>query len=338
MHGFLRFLINQLSSYVTFILLKRLINYILIFRIMFIESERLFTNAKPVSVTGKIIQFPLIRFILALLFLVPISLLSNVSAIYIVEPSPEPYYPILKYLQAIVYFFLFLYSYHLFTKYIEKRETLEFNRKGLLKEFGAGFLIAMGLVGFMVALMSILGYYKVEAFNSAKIIADQFVHFSMGAFLEELIFRVILFRLIEELMGSWWALVIVSLLFGFAHIGNENATVWTSVALVISDVLLIGAFMYTKRLWMVWGIHMSWNFFQTGIFGMPNSGQTYKSWIQAAVEGPEWITGGSFGIEASYIAILITLIVGIIVLKMAINRKQVVLPIWKREKLEEVVS
>jgi membrane protease YdiL (CAAX protease family) len=305
---------------------------------MYIESKQLFTNAKPESVTGRIIQFPLIRFILALLFLVPIALLSYVSATNIVEPSPEPYYTILKYLQAIVYFFLFMYAYHLFTKYIEKRETFEFSKKGFFKEFSAGFLISMGLVVFMVGLLSILGYYKVEAINSAKIIADQFIHFSMGAFIEELVFRVILFRLVEELLGSWVALVIVSLLFGFAHIGNENATVWTSVAIVISDVLLIGAFIYTKRLWMVWGIHMSWNFFQTGIFGMANSGQSYKSWIKPIVEGPEWITGGSFGIEASYIAIFITLVVGIIVLLMAIKRNQLVQPVWKRIKINEEIT
>ena len=305
---------------------------------MDIQSEQLFTNVKPSGVGGRIIQFPLVRFVIAVLFLVPFALLSNVTAIYVVEPSPEPYYTILKYLQAIVYFFLFLYAYSLYTRFVEKRKAFEISSGGSVREFGVGFLIALGLIGFMVALMSILGYYKVEAFNSAKIIADQFVHFSMGSFIEELVFRVILFRLIEELMGSWWSLVIVSLLFGFAHIGNANATVWTSIAIMISDVLLIAAFMYTRRLWMVWGIHMSWNFFQTAIFGMPNSGETYKkTFIKASVNGPEWITGGSFGIEASYVAIFITLIVGVIVLKKAIDKNQLVLPIWRRKFKEQAL-
>ena len=304
---------------------------------MDIRSEQLFTNVKPDSVSGRIIQFPLVRFVIALLFLVPFALLSNVTAIYIVEPSPEPYYTILKYLQAIVFFFLFLYAYSLYTKFVEKRKAFEISSSGSVLEFGAGFLISMGLVVFMIVLMSLLGYYNVEGFESGKIIADKFVHFSMGSFVEELIFRLILFRLVEELMGSWWALVIVSLLFGFAHIGNANATVWTSVAIMISDVLLIAAFMYSRRLWLVWGIHMSWNFFQTAIFGMPNSGETYKNtFIKASVNGPEWITGGSFGIEASYVAIFITLIVGVIVLKKAIDKNQLVLPIWKR-KLEEQI-
>jgi len=304
---------------------------------MGIQSEQLFTNVKPSSVGGKIIQFPLTRFIIALLFLVPFSLLNNVIVTNFIEPLPEPYFTILNYLQSIFFFFLFLYAYSLYTRFIEKRKAFEISSKGGVREFGVGFVIALGLVGFMVVLMSILGYYKIEGYESVKIIADQFVRFSMGSFLEELIFRLILFRLVEELMGSWWALVIVSLLFGFAHIGNANATVWTSVAIMISDVLLIAAFVYTRRLWMVWGIHMSWNFFQTGVFGMPNSGETFKSWINASVDGPEWITGGSFGIEASYVAILITLIVGIIVLKKAIDNNQLVLPFWKRKLKEQTL-
>ena len=48
---------------------------------------------------------------------------------------------------------------------------------GSVLEFGAGFLISLGLVVFMIVLMSLLGYYNVEGFESGKIIADKFVHF-----------------------------------------------------------------------------------------------------------------------------------------------------------------
>jgi hypothetical protein len=115
------------------------------------------------------------------------------------------------------------------------------------------------------------------------------------------------------------------------HLGNENATLWTILLVAISDVLLAAAFIYTRRIWMVWGIHLGWNFFQDGIFGMPNSGITkLPSWINPAINGPEWITGGNFGIEASYIAILLSIVVGIIILKKAMDNGMMVKPFWRR--------
>ena len=88
--------------------------------------------------------------------------------------------------------------------------------------------------------------------------------------------------------------------------------------------------MLTRRIWLIWGMHFSWNFFQEGIFGMPNSGYQRDGLIKPIINGPEWITGGKFGIEASVISILILLIIGIIILKKAIEKNQLVLPAWKR--------
>ncbi len=82
---------------------------------------------------------------------------------------------------------------------------------------------------------------------------------------------------------------------------------------------------------MVWGIHLGWNLFQDGVFGMPNSGITdLPSWIQPNINGPEWITGGSIGIEMSVIATVLSLIVGLIIIKKAIEKKQIVAPVWKK--------
>ena len=79
---------------------------------------------------------------------------------------------------------------------------------------------------------------------------------------------------------------------------------------------------------------MSWNFFQDGIFGMPNSGITeFPSWIVSEISGAKWITGGSFGIEASYIAIFMSLLVGLIIFKGAIQKNQIVKPLWVRKKI-----
>lgn len=298
---------------------------------MLIKSEQLFTSVHPQSVLGKIIQFPITRILIAALFIAPFLLFHNNVIADLIASSKGLLHSLLVYADVVVSVVVFLLIYYLYVRYVEKRKAFEISREKSLLEFGWGFLISFALVGFMVLLMYLLGYYKVLQLNSPQIIADSFFFFGMGAFLQVLAFRVVLFRLFEELLGSWLALVLVAVIFAVAHFQNPNTGLWSTLALIISDILLVAAFMYTRRIWLVWGIHMSWNFFQDGIFGMPNSGITsFESWIQPVISGPEWITGGSFGIEASVIAVFLSLGVAIVILKMSINNKQIVSPVWKR--------
>ncbi|MDH4222614.1 MAG: CPBP family intramembrane metalloprotease [candidate division Zixibacteria bacterium] len=300
-----------------------------------IKSQQLFTNVHPENLSGKIIQFPLTRIIIMVLFFMPISVINNLLYEYVLEPSLSGiYFSVVHYAATVISFIVFLIAYRLYTRYIERRKAYEISGKGSLVEFGIGSLISLGMVLLMVGMFVILGYYKAAGFNSWKIIIDSIFLFGMGAFIQELFFRSIVFRLTEEFLGSWIALVIIALIFGIMHLGNKNATLFTSGALMFEDVLLTAAFIFTRRLWLVWGIHASWNFFQAGIFGMPNSGITFKSWITPEIKGPAWLTGGSFGIEASYIIILLTFAIGLFILKLSVNRKQIVLPVWKRKTAE----
>lgn len=299
----------------------------------FNNSLDLFTHAFPEKRTGKFIQFPITRIFIAVLFLVPVILLSHIIGTEFFKSLGEPYYTFLRYLRDIIFFVLLLIAYKSYTKYVEKRKALELNPKHLWFEFGSGFVISMGVVCFMVVLMTLLGYYSISSFNSPSVLADRTGVYLMASFMEELVFRVILFKLVEEFAGSWIAIVVQGLLFGFAHLGNENATLWTSLSLVISDSILFGAaYMLTRRIWLIWGMHFSWNFFQEGIFGMPNSGFQRDGLIKPIIDGPVWITGGKFGIEASVISIFILFIIGLIILKKAIEYKQLVLPVWVRNK------
>lgn len=307
---------------------------------MNIRSEQLFTNVVPKSALGRIIQFPLIRLLIVFLFFVPVALLHNATVDHLIAKFSQPYFSYLLSIESIANFALFLLAYRLYTRYVERRKAYEMSGKNSLGEFGLGFFISLGLVGFMVLLMSSLGYYRIDSLNPWHVILTSFFRFGIGAFLQELAFRMVIFKLTEEFLGSWIAIFINAVLFSFIHMGNENATIWTTLALVIgSGIIDPAAYMYTRRVWFVWGIHLGWNYFQDGIFGMPNSGITkLPSWINPSIDGPGWITGGSFGIEASYIAIFMSLAVGILILKKAIDRGQLVLPMWRRRRLQTEIN
>jgi len=264
-------------------------------------------------------------------FIAPFLLFHNNVIADLIASSSGLFHSFLVNADAVVSIVVFMLLYSLYVRFVEKRKAFEISREKSIVEFGWGILISFALVGFMVLLMYILGYYRVIETNSPQIIVDSLFFFGMGAFLQVLAFRVVLFRLFEESLGSWLAFILVAAIFSVAHIQNPNSSLWSTLALIITDILLVAAFIYTRRIWLVWSIHMGWNFFQDGIFGMPNSGITdFQSWIQPAISGPEWITGGSFGIEASVIAVCLSLAVAIVILKMSINKKQIVSPIWKR--------
>ena len=124
---------------------------------------------------------------------------------------------------------------------------------------------------------------------------------------EEVIFRGIIFRMIDDRFGLWWALGISALIFGFAHMINPSASIWSSVAIAIEAGVLLGAvYKYTNSLWFPIGIHWAWNFTQGNVFGFAVSGgDIEESILTATLSGPDIITGGSFGLEASIISLIL---------------------------------
>ena len=294
-------------------------------------TTQMFTQVKPVSRLGKVLQFPLTRIVLAFLFVLPILILSNLFFAHVIKPAPEPTATILRYARSILTIVGLMIVYRLYVRRVEKRHAYEMTLGKSFGEFGAGSLISLGLIGLMILVMAVAGYYRIDHFNPAGALVDSLFHFGVVAFVEELLFRVILFKLVEELCGSWIALIATGLLFGFLHIVNPNATLWTSVGIVISSsVFLTCAFMLTRRIWMIWGVHLFWNLAQAGVFGMPCSGVTSDNWIAPVISGPEWVTGGAFGVEASPIFILLPLCVGVVILKKALERDRLVRPMWRR--------
>jgi len=298
---------------------------------MRVESQKLFSQAAPKTTAGKILQFPLIRIVLVFLFIGPFLLLHNNLIGDVLASSSGNARSLFLALDAILSIGIIMFLYGLYTRFIEKRKAFEISGKQSVKELFTGILISFGIVGGMVLLMAVLGYYRVDQLGSPLIILNGVFLFGMGAFLQVLAFRLVLFKLSEEILGSWMAFVLVAAVFSLVHLGNPDASLQSTIFFILGDILLAAAFIYTRRLWMVWGIHLGWNLFQDGVFGMPNSWITdIPSWIQPNISGPGWITGGSIGIEMSVIATVLSLIIGLMIVKKAVEKKQIVSPVWKK--------
>ncbi|XOV94925.1 MAG: lysostaphin resistance A-like protein [Bacteroidota bacterium] len=135
-----------------------------------------------------------------------------------------------------------------------------------------------------------------------------FWQFIAIAWWEELLFRGILIQNIKEGLGLKWAVVISTLIFGVVHAGNPNATLLSTALIILITFLLVYAYIKTGQLWLPFGIHLGWNFFQSSIFGFASSGLTTPTMISQTPLGPDWLSGGEFGAEASVLIIPLILI------------------------------
>lgn len=202
------------------------------------------------------------------------------------------------------------------------------------RDLGAGTLVAFVLFSLIVGVAALLGAYRIEGWGGLS--NWVFILFAGGisaGFVEEFIFRGILFRWIEEFAGSWAALLLTSALFGFVHITNDNASAFSSVAIAIeAGVMLGGAYMLTRSLWLPIGIHFGWNMTQGLIWDVPVSGNDVDGLVDARLVGDPLVSGGAFGLEASVIAVVLAGGFGVWLVKRARDKGEVMAPWWVRPR------
>ena len=202
--------------------------------------------------------------------------------------------------------------------------------RGLALGVVTGFLLFCALVG-IAALFNV--YNIVGPGDTRELVKDLIGMTILAAFMEELLFRGILFRWIEAFAGSWAALVVTSALFGLAHIFNANATWMSSLAIMVeAGALLGGAYMLSRNLWVPMGLHAAWNFTQGFLFDVPVSGNDMHGLVQAKLSGPVLLSGGPFGLEASMIGVVLSIPLGAFLILLAARRGHIVQPMWIRDK------
>lgn len=202
---------------------------------------------------------------------------------------------------SIVSAILMIVAYSAFYKGSEHRKITELSfkepGKTLLPGIGVGFVF----MGAVILTLYLGGAYKVLRVNGLEYAIGGLGVGIVSSVGEELLFRGILFRIMEERLGSITALTISALIFGLIHLGNPNSSLFMALCIAIEAGLLLGAaYMYSRNLWLPIGIHFAWNFSESGIFGVANSGTLIShSLLTSQTTGNKLFTGGSMGPEGS---------------------------------------
>ena len=136
-----------------------------------------------------------------------------------------------------------------------------------------------------------------------------------AAMAEEVMFRGYPFQRLVEGMGAAGAIVVSSTFFGLVHARNPSASFWSVLNTVLFGVLLAIAYLRSRSLWLPWGMHFGWNAALGVGFGLPVSGITWFAALgQGRAEGPKWLTGGDYGLEASAVgSVLIVVAIAAVV-------------------------
>jgi membrane protease YdiL (CAAX protease family) len=217
-------------------------------------------------------------------------------------------------------------------RFIERRDVTELSTPGLGREWAIGALCGAGLYTASAVTLMLLGVYKVEGLNPVIFLLPSLAMAIKSGIFEELIFRGILFRSVEAIFGSWVGILVSSLAFGLLHLMNPGATIGAAIYISVeAGLLLAAAYLVTRRLWICMGFHMAWNYVQAAVFSGAVSGNAAEpGLLKATIEGPELLTGGSFGMEHSIVALVYCTTIGVILLVIA-NRRGHLMPVmWKK--------
>lgn len=219
-----------------------------------------------------------------------------------------------------------VFTYRVFFKWIEKRKVNELSRKDLFQNVFLGTAIGIIIQCLTILVIDLKGGFTIVTVNPfAYVIIPLTVAFTVAIF-EEILIRGIIFRIIEEKLGSYIALLISAIVFGGLHLANPNATLISAICITMEAGLLLGAaFIYSRSLWLPIAIHFSWNFMQSGIFGAITSGnENTSSLLTTKITGNEWITGGNFGPEGTIQATIFCLIAASVLMYINIKNGRII--------------
>ena len=222
---------------------------------------------------------------------------------------PLPYLPAIDYAGTTLLSLCLLLLYAGLVRVLERRRADELALRPGVRWLGIGVLTGFALFNLVCGTLVLAGVFRWGGFNGFAGAGPAMLMALVAGIGEELIFRGVLFRIVEESAGTAIAMLVSAAFFGLIHAGNPGATTLSSVAIALeAGLLLAAAYAWSRSLWLVIGLHFAWNFTEGGIYGATVSGGGSGKGVVGLLVEPgasEMLSGGAFGPEASVIAVMI---------------------------------
>ena len=227
-------------------------------------------------------------------------------------------------LMPLLYIFLF--------SKLENRKVTEFVFRNNSVSVSISFILSIIIIGISFMLMLWMGFINVSPGQFPKNIIVNVIIILGLVITEEIFFRGIFYRIIEDRWGTVIALASSALIFSLMHLENENASFMTFLSVITGGAVLGILYTYTKSLLVPIAFHFGWNLIQVFLgYGLSGGDEFSELYVfKLKLSGSDIITGGMSGIENSVIAVLILIIVFIVLYKKSYDSNKTIL--LKRER------
>jgi membrane protease YdiL (CAAX protease family) len=249
-----------------------------------------------------------VQLLLLFVVLVAIDLACQFLGAHLVHAAPAPLRGAAQVLAALILSVVMIAAYRSLVRVLEQRTADELQASNAVRGLVPGVLVGAGLFALVYAILWALDAVTFGGFDGLAGICPALAMAISSAVGEEIVFRGVVYRRLEERLGTAIALLVSAAVFGLVHAGNTGANWVSTLAIALeSGVLLALAYAATRSLWLPIGLHFGWNFTEGGIFGAAVSGGQSSGLVHAPLSGSPLITGGAFGPEASLAAVVVSL-------------------------------
>lgn len=178
-------------------------------------------------------------------------------------------------------------------------------RQAFGKSFWQGVLLGLGEVSLLVGLIAAFAGYSfgnlaIHGSGPAVWGGAWAAAFLLVGLSEEFLFRGYAQYTLARGIGFWPSAVCLSLVFGAAHLKNPGEGIIGALNVVVTGLVFAFALRRTGNLWLAVGWHAAFDFGESFLFSVPDSGFVFDHHLSNAVlDGPAWLTGGTVGPEGS---------------------------------------
>ena len=201
------------------------------------------------------------RLLTLMLLLLGAIILATIVTRFVVPPAPSPGHRWIL-LKNVLLPILLVWLYGRAVRLLEQREPKEISLQRGTPLFFLGAALGMAIISFYVLALSGIGAATLTRGAGAHGVVpllNEVLHPWGTAVGEELLFRLVLFRLTEEAVGTGLAALISALLFGLSHAANPGTSSGSLFFLAAGmGSLLAFAYAATRNLWFPVGLHMAW--------------------------------------------------------------------------------
>jgi membrane protease YdiL (CAAX protease family) len=278
-----------------------------------------------------ILSFPLTRIVIGLTLCLGIGLAAMLGMQRILNltslPSSEK-----DPISGTVFAFLVCAVYILLYQRYENRKITELSTPKLPQHLAAGALLGAGLAAAATLIQYLTHVLTVIETRPFLPLLPTLWNIFVNATIAETLIIGVVFRIMEDWLGSYLALIVLFVIFFILHITAPGATPVSAGCVSMHTFLCCTAFIYTRSLWLPIAIHFAWDFSFAALYGASINGYTMDdSLLNTNTNGPDLISGGYFGPQGSIQAGLLCLFTGALLLQISRKQNLIIRPSFRKE-------